>query len=57
MRNVDGGMRARAMTAVSPPAVGERARTFDLVSIEGGRVRSEDLRGRAFLLVFLRHAG
>lgn len=51
------GISARTMTAATPPAVGERARAFDLVSIEGLRVRLEDLRDRAFLLVFLRHAG
>lgn len=57
MRTELARIRADAMTAVTPPAVGERARTFDLVSIEGDRVRLEDLRGRAFMLVFLRHAG
>ena len=37
--------------------VGERARELDLVDLEGRRVRLDDLRGQAFLLVFLRHAG
>jgi peroxiredoxin len=57
MRALLAGIRERTMTAATPPAVGERARAFDLVSIEGQRVRLDDLRGRAFLLVFLRHAG
>lgn len=37
--------------------VGERARELDLVDLEGRRLRLDDLRGQAFLLVFLRHAG
>jgi hypothetical protein len=37
--------------------VGESARPLDLVDLDGARVRLEDLRGRAFLLIFLRHAG
>lgn len=42
---------------VSAPSVGEPARPFNLTDLEGRRLRLEDLRGRAFLLVFLRHAG
>ena len=45
------------MTAMAAPRTGERARTFDLVDLTGARLRLEDLRGRAFLLIFLRHAG
>ena len=45
------------MTGVRAPRVGEPAPPFDLVDLEGRRVRLEDLRGRAFLLIFLRHAG
>ncbi|NUR77990.1 MAG: hypothetical protein HOQ28_17095 [Thermoleophilia bacterium] len=45
------------MADTTAPAVGERACPFDLVDLDGGRVRLDDLRGQAFLLVFLRHAG
>ena len=46
-----------AMTGVRAPRVGEPARPLDLLDTDGRRIRLEDLRGRAFLLVFLRHAG
>jgi peroxiredoxin len=46
-----------AMTGVTAPAVGERARPLDLHDLDGRRVRLEDRRGQAFVLVFLRHAG
>jgi hypothetical protein len=39
------------------PKAGEGARPFELVDLDGQRARLDDLRGRAFLLVFLRHAG
>jgi peroxiredoxin len=42
---------------VSAPAVGERARPFDLPVLDGRRLHLDDLRGQAFLLVFLRHSG
>jgi hypothetical protein len=45
------------MTDASAPVVGEHARPFGLVDLGGRRVRLDDLRGQAFLLVFLRHAG
>jgi peroxiredoxin len=45
------------MADATPPAVGDPARPFDLVALDGRRVCLDDLRGRAFLLVFLRHAG
>jgi peroxiredoxin len=44
------------VTDATPPTVGERARPFDMVDLEGRRVRLDDLRGQAFLLIFLRHA-
>lgn len=43
--------------AAAPPGVGEPARPFDLVDLDGRQVRLDDLRGQAFLLSFLRHAG
>jgi len=46
-----------AMSGATAPHVGEQARPRDLVDLDGARVRLEDLRGRAFLLIFLRHAG
>jgi peroxiredoxin len=45
------------MSSVGAPTVGERARPFDLPDLDGRRVRLDDLRGQAFLLIFLRHAG
>jgi peroxiredoxin len=45
------------MTDATAPGVGDRARPLDLVDLDGRRVRLDDLRGQAFLLVFLRHAG
>ena len=45
------------MTDAGAPVVGERAGPFDLTALDGRRVRLDDLRGQAFLLVFLRHAG
>jgi peroxiredoxin len=45
------------MTDVSAPATGEPARSFDLADLDGRTVRLDDLRGKAFLLIFLRHAG
>lgn len=45
------------MTDMRAPRVGEPAPRFDLADLKGRRVRLEDLRGRAFLLIFLRHAG
>jgi peroxiredoxin len=45
------------MSRATAPEVGEQARPLDLVDLDGARVRLEDLRGRAFLLIFLRHAG
>lgn len=47
----------RGMTNVGLPVVGERARPLDLTGLDGRRVRLDDLRGQAFLLIFLRHAG
>jgi hypothetical protein len=47
----------RAMSRTTAPRLGESARPLDLVALDGARVRLEDLRGRAFLLIFLRHAG
>ena len=47
----------RRVTEIAAPQVGERARPLDLADLAGQRFRLEDLRGRAFLLVFLRHAG
>lgn len=40
-----------------PPRVGDTAPALDLPDLAGERRRLEDLRGRAVLLVFLRHAG
>ena len=45
------------MTGGAPPAAGDRARPLALHDLDGRQVRLEDLRGQAFLLVFLRHAG
>ena len=45
------------MRAGAAPSVGETARPLELPDLGGNRVRLEDLRGRAVLLVFLRHAG
>jgi len=45
------------MTNITAPSVGEPARSLDLPDLQGRRVQLEDLRGRAFLLIFLRHAG
>jgi peroxiredoxin len=49
--------KPHAMSGATAPQVGEQARPLDLVDLDGARVRLEDLRGRAFLLIFLRHAG
>jgi hypothetical protein len=49
--------KSRTMSRTTAPHVGEPARPLDLVDLDGARVRLEDLRGRAFLLSFLRHAG
>jgi cytochrome oxidase Cu insertion factor (SCO1/SenC/PrrC family) len=46
-----------AMSRATAPDVGEQARPLELVDLDGARVRLEDLRGRASLLIFLRHAG
>jgi peroxiredoxin len=40
-----------------PPRVGDRAPGLDLVDLDGAHMCMEDLRGRAFLLIFFRHAG
>lgn len=47
------------MTAMDPrpPTVGAPAPPLALPRLGGGRVVLEDLRGRASLVVFLRHAG
>src|SRR5262249_22680677 len=45
------------MTDAVAHEVGERARPFDLVGLDGRRVHLDDLREQAFLLIFLRHAG
>jgi peroxiredoxin len=45
------------MTEARAPVVGEQARPFGLVDLDGRPVRLDDLRAQAFLLVFLRHAG
>ena len=44
------------MTGLAAPRIGEQARPIDLVDLEGAHFRLDDLRGRAFLLIFLRHA-
>ena len=52
-------MRSPAATdpmSSDPPETGDRARRLELPDLRGGLVRLEDLRGRAVLLVFLRHA-
>jgi hypothetical protein len=49
--------KSATMSHTTAPRVGESARPLDLVDLDGARVRLEDLRGRAFLLIFLRHAG
>ncbi len=41
----------------SGPFPGERAHPLELPDMHGNLSRLEDLRGRAVLLVFLRHAG
>lgn len=41
---------------VSEPTVGDRARPLTLPDLDGNIVWLDDLRGRAVLLVFLRHA-
>lgn len=42
---------------MSRPRPGDPAPGFELPSSEGGSVGLADLRGRAVLLVFLRHLG
>ena len=49
--------KSPTMSRTTAPRVGESACPLDLVDLDGARVRLEDLRGRAFLLIFLRHAG
>jgi hypothetical protein len=49
--------KSATMSRSTAPRVGESARPLDLIDLDGARVRLEDLRGRAFLLIFLRHAG
>ena len=39
------------------PALGSPAPELDLPTLDGGRLRLEDLRGRPLLLTFMRHAG
>lgn len=45
------------MRASVAPSVGESVRPLELPDLSGNLFRLEDLRGRAILLVFLRHAG
>jgi peroxiredoxin len=42
---------------VSPASVGEPAPPLDLPDLTGKRHRLGELRGRAVLIVFFRHAG
>jgi hypothetical protein len=49
--------KSATMSRSTAPRVGESARPLDLIDLDGARARLEDLRGRAFLLIFLRHAG
>lgn len=57
MHAAPAGMPPERMSNVDAPTVRERTRPFDLVDLDGRRVRLDDLRGQAFLLIFLRHAG
>ena len=45
------------MSLSAAPALGECAPPLELRDLRGNLTRLEDLRGRAVLLVFLRHAG